>query len=393
MNALLLSEHYFPKIGGTVSYVENTAVTLSKKLAKVYLLTPAVGEIGKIVEEEHISSPLILLKLGVKSNGELKFDAEERKAYCNYVKGNVLSLSQNYRLDIVHVLFGLFISEVLDTEALRECGVRTINTIHNIPPQECSTSWRGDSVLYFFKDAVRKQIVRFINRKRIQKNNFDVYIVPSEEVKKNLVKYLKNSLIKVISHGGAEVSMLPNKEYSSLPIRLLTVGGFVPHKNQHLIVEVARYLLNNGVDFRWDVVGPVRNKRYYEYFQKELKKNELEKIVIPSHNLPKEALSDLYQSADLYLQLSSEEGFCMTVLDAVSYRLPVIATPVGAIPEMMEMVDGVLIDLRDKNKNQLIHHYIKIVDQLNIDEEKYNLFISTYTWENAVDHLTEAYHG
>ncbi|MDC1452262.1 glycosyltransferase family 4 protein [Vicingaceae bacterium] len=392
MNALLLSEHYFPKIGGTVSYVENTAVTLSKKINKVYLLAPAVGELGKIVEEKHFSSPLVLLKLGVKSVGELNFDAEERNLYCTYIKNSVFTLSQNYNINLIHILFGLFIAEILDTKKLREKRIRTINTIHNIPPQECSNSWRGDSTLLYIKDTARKEIVGFMNRRRIQKNKFDVYIVPSEEVRVNLTSYVENSLIKVIGHGGAEVSVLP-KERSSGPIRLLTVGGFVPHKNQHLIAEIAHYLLNNGVEFKWDVVGPIRNKRYYKYFLNAINKRKLDKVVTVSHNIPEETLYELYQSADLYLQLSSEEGFCMTVLDAVSYRLPVIATPVGAIPEMMDMVDGILIDLKDANQNKLIHHYIKIVDELKVDEKKYNLFINTYTWENAVDRLIETYHG
>ena len=35
---------------------------------------------------------------------------------------------------IVHLLFGLFIAAILDTKALYLKGIKTIHTIHNIPP-------------------------------------------------------------------------------------------------------------------------------------------------------------------------------------------------------------------------------------------------------------------
>ena len=83
----------------------------------------------------------------------------------------------------------------------------------------------------------------------------------------------------------------------------------------------------------------------------------------------------------------------MTVLDAISNRLPVIATPVGAIPEMVELVDGVLVNLEDKRLNEIILHYINILDSLDIEEKNYSDFVQKYTWNNAVHELVNCYNG
>ena len=124
MSVLLLTEHYYPKIGGTVSYVEKTSVMLSKQLPKVYLLVPAVGEIGSIEEVKHPTSSLILLKLGVTKSSELKFNAEERDLYCQFLIENIVRLTESYNISVVHLLFGLFVANILDTKALKIEGYK-----------------------------------------------------------------------------------------------------------------------------------------------------------------------------------------------------------------------------------------------------------------------------
>lgn len=392
MSVLLLTEHYYPKIGGTVSYVEKISVVLSKQLPKVYLLVPAVGEIGSIEEVKHPTSSLILLKLGVTKSSELKFNAEERDLYCQFLIENIVRLTESYNISVVHLLFGLFVANILDTKALKLKGIKTVHTVHNIPPEECSISWKGDSVLAYWKDKLRKYGVRLVNKNRITKNQFDLYVVPSESVKDKLKKLLSEADIKVIAHGGASAIEKINK-VENVEKRILTIGGMIPHKNQHLIPVIGDFLQKNGVNFRWDVVGPVRNQRYYDYLKKQIDNSKSKLKIQLHHNIPKEELDHLYKSADLYIQLSSEEGFCMTVLDAISNRLPVIATPVGAIPEMVELVDGVLVNLEDKRLNEVILHYINILDSLDIEEKNYSDFVQKYTWNNAVHELVNCYNG
>lgn len=396
MTVLLLSEHYYPKVGGTVSYVENTAINLAKKGINVYLLVPGLGSMGELKLSTHPEKDLTLLILGVSEHSELYFNANERTFLCNWVKTNITKITKQYEIEVVHLLFGLFLAEVLNTSKLHQLKIKTVHTIHNIPPFECSNSWKGDQTFNYYKDQLRKIGVKYVNKKRIKKNEFNIYITPSSIVKETLNNYVSHHKIHIIGHGGAEYinnSSLKKDTLSTRKINILTVGGVVPHKNQHLIPEIALYLKNKGIDFKWDVTGPNRNNRYYQAIQKAIKESDLQNTVFLNNSASDNGLAEYYRNADLYIQLSEEEGFCMTVLDAIAYGIPTLGSPAGAIPEMLEMVEGTLIENQLPTLKPIIAHYIKIIDSLLVNPKLLKEFKNTYTWENAADQLINLYHG
>lgn len=73
----------------------------------------------------------------------------------------------------------------------------------------------------------------------------------------------------------------------------------------------------------------------------------LEKRVLLAGGCMPEAVAEYYRSSDILVMNSSVEGKPMAILEAMSYGLPVVTTPVGGIPEMVdgtgaaEMTDGV----------------------------------------------------
>ena len=50
-----------------------------------------------------------------------------------------------------------------------------------------------------------------------------------------------------------------------------------------------------------------------------------------------------YRNTDIYIQTSTEEGFCMTALDAVVYGIPLVGTDTGAISEFIAKGKGELV--------------------------------------------------
>lgn len=81
----------------------------------------------------------------------------------------------------------------------------------------------------------------------------------------------------------------------------------------------------------------------------------------------------------------------MTVLDAIAYGLPVMATPVGAIPEMLEKIGGVLLDPYLDQLKKVILHYILIKESWSISQSQLEAFKGEYNWDETAKKVLKAY--
>jgi glycosyltransferase involved in cell wall biosynthesis len=69
-------------------------------------------------------------------------------------------------------------------------------------------------------------------------------------------------------------------------------------------------------------------------------------------------LGDYYQAFDAFALMSTMEGFALVFLEAMFSGLPVIATPVGAVPEVINsMINGIIAD---RSGSDLAHHLTQL---------------------------------
>jgi glycosyltransferase involved in cell wall biosynthesis len=110
---------------------------------------------------------------------------------------------------------------------------------------------------------------------------------------------------------------------------------------------------------------------------------------------PEGKLKELYASADVWLFGTRKEGFGLPILEAMACRTPVVGTPAGAAPELLEAGGGMLIPMEDPQA--MADAMLKVcampeTDWLGLSDAAYAT-ASRYTWDDATDAFEAALHS
>lgn len=397
MRLLAISEHYFPRLGGTVNYVHETLSALVRSGVEVVLLVPG-PEPANWLPESMMAPAYKVVWINADYPPHGNPSRLERYRFCALANDAAQARARSPNPpDLMHLVFGLFLMEVLDTNALRHVGVPSVVTVHNVPPQECRIVAPGAPLGTRLYEEARLGLVGWKNRARLRAHRFDGVVVPSEHVRNLLAPTLKGQAIDVIGHGPTgdllAIMALPatRKPVQGEALRLLTVGGYAPHKRQHLIPEVAARLRERGLVFEWDVVGPAgRIAGYQDSVRMETLRAGLQDRVRIGGEVPFGELARLYDRAHLYVQPSIEEGFCITALDAAAAGLPVIASPAGALRAIAEASGGAIVNSAPDPLAQAIESFVFEDRWCNAPEQAQSVR-ARFSWDAAAHGLLKRY--
>jgi glycosyltransferase involved in cell wall biosynthesis len=108
--------------------------------------------------------------------------------------------------------------------------------------------------------------------------------------------------------------------------------------------------------------------------------------------IPVGEVSRYYKNASVFCMPTKREPFGLVFLEAMLYKLPVVATNIGAIPDFVtDNVNGYLV--KSGNNAQLSASLIKLLDDPEkcriFGEKGYNLVIEKYTWEKVGKRMKE----
>ena len=128
---------------------------------------------------------------------------------------------------------------------------------------------------------------------------------------------------------------------------ILFVGRVIPNKKIDDLIRVfALYQRLFDRHSRLLLVGDYRgHEKYYDRLQELARERGAEEVVFTGP-VDDDDLRAAYSCADLFLCLSEHEGFCVPLLEAMAFDVPVVAFDTGAVRETLRG-GGVL--LRDKD--------------------------------------------
>lgn len=114
---------------------------------------------------------------------------------------------------------------------------------------------------------------------------------------------------------------------------VVMVGRVVPHKNIEAGLEIiARYKATYKKPIRLVIVGSLDEYDHISYLKNKIFKLDLEDDVMLLGKVSTPQLKAIYKNSDAMLITSKHEGFCVPLIEAMAFGLPVVCNPETALP-------------------------------------------------------------
>ncbi len=231
-------------------------------------------------------------------------------------------------------------------EAVTHLDCRKIMIYHNITPYEF---FNLDSPSA--SENCRKGLQ---DVKTVMRGKFNAYIADSAFNKSDLVRmgYPADSIsvIPVIVplddyKQKPDASMV--EELSDGVTNIVFVGRIAPNKkHEDLIRTFAYYKKHVNHDSRLILVGSSNaDGMYFRDLQAYIEELNVKDVVFAGHISFAEILA-IYKTAHVFLCMSEHEGFCVPLLEAMTFDVPIIAYDACAVPETLGGA-GVVVDNKD----------------------------------------------
>lgn len=129
--------------------------------------------------------------------------------------------------------------------------------------------------------------------------------------------------------------------------RLLFVGTYGERKGSSQLLDAVARTRADGLDVRLSLVGQEERSGEEQALRTRIRELGLDAHVEILPPVPAEELARHYAAADAFCLPSRREGLPMALLEAMAFGLPVVASRVGGIPEVVDDASGLLVEPGD----------------------------------------------
>ena len=170
---------------------------------------------------------------------------------------------------------------------------------------------------------------------------------------------------------------------SGRPIRrLLAVGNLKPEKGFDLLLEAIKILKSEYPDLRLSIVGngPEESRLRAKCSQLGIQDRVTFLGAIPHDEMP-----EYYRKADVFCLSSVREGCPNVIMEALATGIPVAATKVGGVPELVrDGLNGFLA--KDLSPEAIAHTITQVIERAWIPDEIRST-VEGRSWEKVADEI------
>ena len=303
------------RIGGLERVVQGLAIGQSKRHDDVTVL--AVSE-EPMPADHPFRTPLDLAHVTVR---EVVVPPRRYRAERRAIAALIRELSP----DVVHSHGSR--TDVVDGEVIRQLGVATVSTLHG---------WTAGSL--------KNRFYEYLHRRSLRR--FDAVIAVSEPIARRLASDgIPPDRVNLVRNGFAPIADLMPRAAAR---RLLDIPP-----NARAAGWVGRLSREKGIDVLVDAMARLRDEGVVAYVVGDGPEAERERLhaeqvgapIIWKGMLP--LAGRLSQAYDVFVQSSRTEGTPIALLEAIAAGMPVVATRVGGVPDVVSDDEAMLVPSED----------------------------------------------
>ena len=228
---------------------------------------------------------------------------------------------------------------------------------------------------YGFSISLQKKVRNFSIK------NSDIVITPSQHLKNFILNLGFKNKIETINNG----IIIPEesaKKFTNDQTNITIVSRLVTHKNIEKIIAAISDLNNSLIKLNIIGDGPELNQLQSIALKSDYKEN-----IIFHGKLQRDDINNIFLNSDIYVQASNYEGLPHSLLEAMSYGIPVLCTPVGECKKLLGNEDrGYELEL-PVSKDNIKSKINEIMSEKNTASKKgedgKNFVTETYSLTNT----------
>jgi len=322
---------------GAGKYVYDLATNLDKNRFEVFVAAGGNGPLAQKIKE--VGIPYYEIK-------NFQRDINFLKEIFSYFE--ILTLLLKIRPDVVHVnsskAGGIAGAAVWDYRFLTlNFKVKTIFTAHGWAFHESRKKWQIFLIKLFTK------ITCFYYSKIICVSEFDRlsaiknHIAPQRKlitihngIDVDEYKFLPREIAQEKLFEMCKISHMRNFTQN---IIIGTIGEFTKNKGQKYLIDAAEKLKIKKLKFKILIIGWGEE---FENLKLKIENLKLEETIFLIKDLA--SPSNFLKAFDIFVLPSLKEGLPYTLLEAGLAELPIVATNIGGIPEIIGHDEGILVE-------------------------------------------------
>jgi len=367
----LVSDWYYPKIGGVATHMHHLALKLKERGHDVTIVTNSREtrkemELNKqgigLLKIPGVVSPILDVNItySLKSTREL-----------NEFLGD---------FDVIHSHHAFTPLALKAAKAGRRMGKATVLTTHSISFAHESRLWETLGLTF----PIFSNYLRYPHR-----------IIAVSKAAKAFIEHFTDTPVEIIPNGVDDTVFTPSKKKEKIKEKFEIDGKVVLYVSRMSYRKGPHVLLNAFSQIEEAALVMVGSGEMLPFLRAQAKFLRIEDRVKFVGYVKNEVLPEIFRMADVFVLPSiTAEAFGIVILEAMASGLPVVATDVGGIPEIvMESESGLLVppgnELELRNAIQKLLLDDKLRERLGSNGRK--AVEERYSWNRVTEQIEKTY--